>query len=158
MRNPVYRANSYFELQKRWGRVKKDIKINVKAQGRILPAANYIQNIKHSVLPFIPIENIYFCIMEWAKKDFIDSISKIQKFIGAEPYIAKVESHIIEKKVNNENPYISFFKENSNYHIWSQSYFEETPDDQIEKLYKYYEKSNEELFDFLGYDIPEWRI
>jgi len=156
LRNPVDRAISHFELHKRWARIKHDDILDPSKHPIVMKFGQYIFYLKICVIPFIPKENIYFNIMEWNKKDLNAEMTKIHKFLGIEPYEAEIKKTIIKSKVNNEIHYLKLFEGNSNYHIWSQSYYKEIT--QRKPMYDYYEKYNDELFEYLGYDIPEWRM
>ncbi len=157
LRNPVNRALSHFELHKRWGRVKKDEVYNFDKHKLVINEGRYIYYITNYVLPSIPIENIYFSIMEWMKKDLNFSISKVYKFLGANSYKSKIELKNLENKDSGERHYVKLFNNNDNYHIWSQKYFTETPRKELNKMYDYFKPWNQELFEFLGYEIEDWR-
>ena len=158
MRNPVYRAVSHVELHKRWGRVKQDKQINMTEFGKVHREGQYIIYIKQHILPFFPKENVYYNIMEWSKENFDEHISKIHNFLGADPRKTEIENTFIEDKFNNESPYTQLFTDNKNHHVWTHSYYTEPTEDYLIKAHKYFEPFNDELFEFLGYDIPEWRM
>jgi hypothetical protein len=156
LRNPVDRAISHFELHKRWGRIKTHAEFDLNKHRAIMKAGEYMFYIERCILPSIPEKNIYFSIMEWTKEDLNSEMVKLYEFLGLAPYEAEVEKTVIESKVNNELPYLELFKENTNYHVWSQSYHKEIID--TRELYDYFKPHNDKLFEFLGYEIKEWRL
>jgi len=156
LRNPVDRALSHFELHRRWGRVPKDEEFDFNKHRLVINDGVYINYIRTCLLPSIPKENVYFHIMEWAKKDFVGSISKVYKFLEVEPYSTDIEHNILSSQKNTEQAYMSLFKNNSNYYIWSQKYHKEVSEKEKNKMYKYFKPWNQKLFDFLGYEIRDW--
>jgi len=156
LRDPVERALSHFELHKRFRRIKADEVFKFSNHKLVINESTYISYLKRCVIPFIPRENIYFHIMEWAKKDFVKSIGKVYEFLGAEPYETDVKHKILPEGKGGEGQYIEFFKNTSSYYIWSQKSYVETPQSEKNKMYNYFKPFNQELFEFLGYEIKDW--
>lgn len=158
IRDPVNRALSHFELHKRFGRIDKNESFKFENHKLVINESTYINYIENCVLPSIPKDNIYFHVMEWAKKDFVKSIEKVYEFLGAEPYEVDVKYTTVLKGKSGEGHYMKLFNGNSDYHIWTQKSFVETPQTEKIKMYKFFKPHNEALFEFLGYEIKEWSI
>jgi len=156
LRNPVNRAFSHFELHKRFGRVPKYEVYTFDKHKIPINEGIFINYINACILPFIPREQIYFHIMEWAKKDFVKSIGKVHEFLGIEPYKTKVETTTLEKEKSGEQHYMKMFENNSNYYIWSQKTYTKAEEKEKQKIYNFFKPHNKKLFEFLGYEIKEW--
>jgi len=159
IRNPVDCGYSKFQMDKRAARVFGDITFDL-FKKKYSQNGKFYKYIKANILPFFPKKNLYICIAEYMKSDITVEMGKVFSFLGVEdlnyegkivPSVAKDRTGAAEKRVD-----IELSRHEQFYRIWSRG------DVQIKeklrhKLLDYYKKSNEDLFDFIGFDIKEWR-
>jgi len=120
----------------------------------------YIDTIEKNILSVFDRSQLHICITEWLKKNTVEEMNKIYDFLNLEridierkrvnpfdkSYIIKPASKSME--VRRAEPW---------YRVWDIN--PETVTGELRKQgLEFYKKSNERLFDFLGYDIPEWRV
>lgn len=156
LRDPVERAISHYDLHKRWRRLDLNQVFRHQDHKLVIKEGIFVKYLKEYVFPNIPKRNIYFHVMEWAKKDLVKSLGKVYEFIGAEPFETSVDYTILEKDKHGEQHYTKLFINNSNYHIWRQRRFVKTPLEEKQKMYNFFKPYNQQLFDLLGFEIKEW--
>jgi hypothetical protein len=95
----------------------------------------YFKQIKQ-ILTLFPKENLYVGISEKIKKNPLEEYNKILDFLGVE----RLDSL------------------NFNDSIHKRNYSRKITQEEINYLYPKYHQHNQKLFDFLGYEIEEWKI
>lgn len=148
LRNPIYRAFSAYNhaiqapmhLRKQWlcepnGTFKENILTALEMGGfaaRQLGAGLYIKHIK-KWLEYFSKNQLLILIAEQMQKDMPGTYEKICNFLNVSHYNFKFQMDINK-----------------------QNYEQLIDKEAISLLTEYYKKSNEELYDFLGYRIAEW--
>jgi hypothetical protein len=155
LRHPVDRAYSNWKMNRKGGKVSAEFSHNL-FLNRYAKIGRYINSIKSNVLSVFDRDQLHICITEWMKKDTVEEMNKIYDFLN----IPRVNIERREVEVTREkNPTVIMAKRRKEtwYRVWDQ-YSDTVSGELRKKMLKYYEESNKKLFDFLGYDIPEWRI
>jgi len=143
LRNPVRRAYSHWNMSV--DRSRKDWSTSLfhnctfeeaieKFDG-VVGRGFYIDQIK-SLLKFYPREQVHILIFERLRKNMKKEHNKIWAFLGVKKF------------------YSPSFGDKYNTRKYSKSMRKETE----KRLYKLYEPYNKRLFDFLGYEIEEWKF
>ena len=154
IRNPVDRAYSNWKMNRKGGKVSADFSHNLFLK-RYAKIGKYINSINSNVLSVFNRDQLYVCITEWMKKDTVEEMNKIYDFLN----IPRVD---IERRRVNISPekypvkVMSEIRKEAWYRVWDQ-YSDSVSGNLRKTMLKYYEGSNKQLFDFLGYDIPEWK-
>jgi len=104
----------------------------------------YIEHIRSNVLDFFSAQQIYFVIQERMMASMNCELNKIFSYLNLAPYETEFETKI---KLHNDH----FQYESINY--LSARYRKA-----LKKLAELYKPYNEELFEFLGFEIEEWNF
>ena len=138
LRDPVTRAFSQWQMQRRqiWNMRHKGKYIfpSFRNMMTMIHRGHYYDQIQH-LLTLFPREQLHIAISEWVLQDMQNEYNEMARFLGAETFPPGVDfrTHFV-----NKDP-------------------EETLGEQErEMLTEWYRPHNEKLFEFLGYDIPEW--
>jgi len=141
VRNPVDRAYSEYymqlhtlpeELREGWD--------GYKERGK------YHDMLMNNVLPFFDKEQIYISVQELMKKNIDEEINKVYQFLGLPPSHSDVTSVSFKERDDTIDQYKS----------WDSGY-EPMPDKTRKKLREFYKPHNDKMFEWLSYDIPEWK-
>ena len=144
LRNPVNRAYSQWNMMKQRGWIRQSFEQiiqrdlnNMKNSNKnrssrdVIQRGFYMEQIK-SLLKYYPREQLYICISEKCMRDPITEYHKMFTYLGIPPIDIKYRAGQV------------------------RSYKEPMKETTKNKLYQVYQSQNEELFQFLGYRIPEW--
>lgn len=119
--------------------VLNDLEIN----GFSIDHGRYIAHIKSNALKYFPAEQIYFVIQERMMANMNVEMNKIFEHLGLPPckseFVTKIKHH------------------NEQFRYETIDYSSPLYTASLEKLCALYKPYNEELCDFLGQDIEEWR-
>lgn len=154
VRNPIDRAYSNFQMNKKGGKISEfnynTFKRNYASAGR------YYDKIRNIILPNFNEDQLYICIAEHMKKNTIAEMQKVFDFIGVSDLILpRKEIHgVLLKNRTRQEDIIANRKENY-YRVWSK-HTEKLKGDLRQKILNYYKSYNKKLFKFLGYEIKEW--
>lgn len=154
LRNPIDRAYSSFQVGVRRGRTKSELSFDKATTGKLFVMSDYSGILEKSILPFFSKQNIHCVVSEWARKDLNSELSRLHKFLGVSAHSLDVEKfdnpgNSVSK---SENP---VHAKRSNYQDWKSKY-KPISEKLRQRLLDFYNPHNDRLFDFLGYDIPEW--
>jgi len=157
VRHPVERAYSNYKMNKKSGKISGEFSIYrlKKIYGQ---PGKYIKFLNKNVLSLFDKSQLHICITEWMKKDTVEEMNKIYDFLNLD----RVE--IERKVVDVGKTYIKPASKNMKvrrqetwYRVWDQ--YSETVTGKLRKQgLEYFKESNELLFDFLGYEIKEWKV
>jgi hypothetical protein len=151
-RHPVERAHSHYMMNRLRTLSEKPFDFgNVKSIH--LNFGKYYQNLQQYILKVIPKENIYIIISDWMKTNTTEEMMKIHKFLGLKEIEYPIKKIEWGKKVS-----LYEASQDKTYAIWD-SHSKKKINLEARKIFlDFYKKDNEDLFNFLGYDIPEWRL
>ena len=155
IRNPVDRAYSNFQMNRKAGKVSK-FNSNV-FKKNYAPAGKYINHIQNRVLNFFDRSQLYICITERMKNNTTMEMAKVFSFLGVDdlefpPKI--VHGQLL--KTRNRTEDIELNKIEKFYRVWTKHTEKLTGPLRNEAL-EYFKPYNERLFEFLGYEIEEWK-
>ena len=155
IRNPTDRAYSNFQMHRKTGRVSSfnmDIfKKRYAANGRYI---NYIQN---RILKYFNKNQFYICIAERMKNNSTEEMKKVFSYINVKDlnFPPKIIPGILLKNRTRIEDIILNNKEQF-YRVWSR-HSEKLTGPIRNEILEYYKPYNEKLFDYLGYEIEEWK-
>jgi hypothetical protein len=152
IRNPVDRAYSQFQMRQRRNPVTKAPSYQELEQSS--EKGRYYTLITNNVLPYFPRGQLHLCVAEWMRHDPNAEIQKVYDFLGIGHHSlpnVRLESSIAHGK---GKPKVEV-KRSDDYKEWHNEY-PKLPARMRAKLLKLFEKDNNRLFSFLGYEIPEW--
>ncbi len=139
LRNPVDRAysqwnhfNQIYSESKHFGWTKDDFEKMLNVRPELLKRGEYILHIAN-LLQYYKKEQIFFLISERMKTDLQVHLNKLYSFLGVSSEPAQYRK----------------------YHV--RSYPEPMNSETRQKLLKYYGPLNDQLFNFLGEEIEEWK-
>ena len=152
VRNPVDRAHSHYMMNRLRTSSKAPFNLStVKPIHKGL--GQYYNKLKNGLLSVVPQENVHIAISDWMKIDPSSEIMKIHKFLGIE----EIDLPPKEIQWSKTASLYDLSQDTSSYAIWSAHSNKNIDPDVRKRFLKFYRESNEKLFNFLGYDIPEWR-
>jgi len=155
VRNPIDRAYSNFQMNKRAGKV-SSFNFNIFKQN-YASAGNYFGRIRGNVLRNFKKEQLYICIMEHMKENTTEEMSKVFNFLGAEDLKLKQKilsnGVLLRNRTRQED--IKANKKEDYYRVWSK-HTDRLEGPLRERLIEHYKPLNAKLYDFLGYKIEEW--
>jgi hypothetical protein len=146
IRNPIDRAYSEYQMQRN--------KVSGINRGHIERGFYYKQLINH-VIPYFPKENVYVLVQEKLKKNTDEELNKLYKFLGVSDY------HLDTMRITSEaatDRKLDLKKDGQikAYKVWGTEY-KPLGKKSREILYSTYADQVEKLFNFLGYEIYEWK-
>lgn len=154
VRHPAERAYSNWKMNLKGGKAPSVFTYNLFTR-RYAGLGKYIVNLERNVLSIFPKKQLHICVTEWMKKNTVEEMNKIYDFLGIprqdiERRVVKIETNLpgpeLMKKVRAETWY----------RTWDQ--YSKTVQGKLRKqINAYYKNHNEKLFNFLGYEIPEWK-
>lgn len=158
VRHPVERAYSNYKMNLKSGKVGGSFTWNL-LKNRYGQAGKYITFINKNILPLFDKSQIHICVTENMKKNTVEEMNKIYDFLNLD----RIE--LERKRVTINDAYLikppsksmGIRRAEPWYRVWDQ-YSETVQGDVRNKGLKYYKECNKKLFDFLGYEIEEWRI
>lgn len=152
LRNPVDRAHSHY-MMNRLRTTSKAPFTTESVKPLHIGLGRYYSKLKNGILRIIPRENVHISISDWMKTDTSNEMMKIHKFLGIE------EIDLPTKEIQWKKMFVSLYEvgqDKSSYIKWSGHSKKQIDPNVRKQFLKIYKKSNEKLFDFLGYKIPEW--
>jgi hypothetical protein len=153
VRNPVDRAYSNFQMYLRQG--DKQAPFTIKSSAKHINRGRYFHLLSKNVLPYYSKDQIHICVAEWMRKDSNKELQKIYSFLDLPDYELP-NADMKANKAHRKGVILTDVKHPKIYKSWRNKY-DTMPSELREHLLKVFEKDNNDLFEFLGYDIPEWR-
>ena len=149
IRNPIDRTYSNYRMNLKKGIAIRPLELNLK---RYHQASKYIICLNRYILKHFSRHQLHICIMERMKNNAQEEMRKVFEFLGVEDLKYRVRDvGVFEKTIDH----IRKSRDQKFYRKWSlQKGLKDRKRRKI--LYDFYKESNEQLFDFLGYRIPEW--
>jgi len=156
VRNPVDRAYSNYQMHMRANKVGQfSFDLFKKQYAR---KGKYYNHIKDKVLDFFPASQLHICVAEHMKKDTSNEMNKVFNYLGASEF--HLDTKIIPGDRTERAPTLGAdIKKNRKenfYRVWTKGQLE-LKGKMRRKLLEYYKPHNERLFEFLGYEIKEWK-
>ncbi len=155
IRNPVDRAYSNFQMNKKANKI-TNFNFNV-FKKRYGPTGKYINHIQNRILKYFTKDQLHICILETMKKNMTEEMGKAFSFLGVEDLNLPckiIPGQLLKKRTRQED--IELNHKEKFYRVWSKHTEQLTVPLRNEML-EYYKPYNEKLFDFLGYEIEEWK-
>lgn len=156
VRHPVERAYSNWRMNLKSGKAPNNFTYQLFLK-RYAKLGKYIYPIKRNILSVFPKEQLHICVTEWMKKDTVEQMNKIYDFL--ELPRADIERRVVKvdkAKITNKER-MRLRRSESYYRVWDQ--YSDTVSGQLRnQMLEFYKDSNQQLFDFLGYEIPEWKV
>jgi hypothetical protein len=151
IREPVSRAYSEFQMQSPG----KTFTYEIAEKKGYLRRSKYYEQIVNHVLPFFSKENLHIIIKEQMKNNTQNVMNDIYDFIDVQKLNFGIQK-VTSQEATNRNLNLEKDSEIKLYKVWQTKY--EPINSKLEKkLKEYFKKHNEKLFEFLGYDIKEWK-
>lgn len=153
VRNPVDRAYSNFKMHNRLN----NAKFTFSSFRRYASQGKYIQNIENKILKYFNRDQLYVCVQEIMKNETTKEMGKIFNFLGVNDlnYQAKIiNPFLLKNKTRQED--ININRSEKFYRVWKHN-FQMTDFLLRKQIMSYYNNSNRKLFDFLGFEIKEWK-
>jgi hypothetical protein len=156
VRNPVDRGYSNYQMHMRANKVGAfSVELFKRQYAR---KGKYYNNIKNIVLDFFPPEQLYICVAERMKNNTSEEMNKIFKFLGASDF--HLETKIVPGNRTKRAPTLGEDldknKKEKFYRVWTKGQLN-LKGKMRKQLLEFYKPHNEKLFEFLGYEIKEWR-
>ena len=155
VRHPTERAYSNYKMNVKSRKVPGTFTENLFLK-RYFDAGQYMKHLNANVLSIFKKEQLHISVTEWMKKDTVNEMNKIYKFLEL-PNL-NIEARVIDPK---EKPWTTGDMEEQRkeswYRVWDQ-YSETVTGELRTKINNYYKEQNERMFDFLGYEISEWKL
>ena len=155
VRHPVERAYSNYKMNIKSRKISTPFTEQIFLK-RYYDAGKYMYHLNNNVLSIFGKSQLYISITEWMKKDTVNEMNKIYKFLGLSEL--NIERRIITP---DKKPWTTFDMEEQRkepwYRVWDQ-YSETITGPLRNKILQYYKIPNQKLFDFLGYEIKEWML
>jgi hypothetical protein len=116
----------------------------------------YMFHINNNILPLFDKEQLHIYVAEYAKRNPRKEMNKVFDFLGVShlDYPKKViDGNLLKHRTRSED--IKLNRTEKFYRVWSKQ--KKTISGNLRKqMLDYYLKFNNDLFDFLGYEIKEW--
>lgn len=144
VRNPVDRAYSEFQMSV-GGNSAKFKQIVDKKKG-VWERGKYYDRIKNNVLSFFSAEQICVSVTERMKQDINKELNRLYNFLE----VKNIELSVKKVRFKKRDGEVKEYRE------WSSGY-KPLESSIREELIDEYQTENEKLFNFLGYEIPEWK-
>lgn len=150
VRNPVDRAYSHYQMDNRGRNTPFDYK-------PYFNRGKYIESLRDKVLSVFDKENVHITVAEYMKKDPTKEMGKVFDFIGVSDlaFPKKIISGKLIQDKSNRPQDIEYSRYEQFYRVWS-TYKGRLQGEQRRQLIELYRPYNEQLFDYLGYEIKEW--
>ncbi|MHA2279760.1 MAG: sulfotransferase family protein [Promethearchaeota archaeon] len=150
LRNPIDRRYSEYlkQIQRR------SYSYNIARADLYLKRGGYAKVLQNNVLNFFSLSNVHIIINERMRANLQEELNRLYDFLGVPHFESEVDIFINpgNKVAKNENPVHTRI---TSYQDWTSEY--EPMDYSLrQRLLKFYQSRNEELFDLLGFKIPEW--
>jgi len=155
VRNPVDRAYSNFQMNKKAGKVSVfDMNTFKKRYGG---HGKYINFIENNILKFFDEDQLYISVMEKMKNDPSNEMKKVFEFLGVSDLKLpkKVIGGVLLKDRSRKEDVVLNRKEKF-YRVWSK-HTDVLSGKMRKEILNYYKPFNKKLFKFIGYEIKEWR-
>jgi len=155
-RNPVDRAYSSFQMNRNNGKVKN---FNSDTFKKLYAShGKYYHQLERNVMPFFKRSQIHICITEYLKKNTTEEMRKVFEFLGVSDLnLPRKEIHGVLLKHRSRQEDIQKSRQEPYYRVWSKHKGVLSGDLRQEVL-DFYKPHNQALFDFLGYEIEEWKV
>lgn len=153
VRNPVDRAYSHYQMHQNKD---KNLEFDYK---KYFGEGLYINKIENNIAPFAGKDQLHLCIAEHMKKDPTSGMREVFEFIGVEDLNLpkKVIDGVLRRHRNREED-IEVSRNEPFYRVWDRwSAKGRLEGPERERLLELYRPYNERLFDYLGYEIEEWK-
>jgi len=153
-RNPVDRAFSNFQMNRKAGRVTNF----ERSIDRYFNAGKYITHIENSVLEFFDKDSLFVSVAEHMKNDPTSEMKRVFDFIGVDDLnLPKkvVDGALLKHRTRLED--VKLNMEEQFYRVWSK-HTEKLTGKIRKQLLMRYKPFNEKLYNFLGYEIEEWKV
>lgn len=156
LRNPVDRAYSNYQMNSKSGRIGTPFTFDV-FKKRYSNPGRYMTHIKNNILPFFNEDQIHICVMEHMKKDMKNKMGEVFEFLGVYDlgYKSKEIDGILRRTRTREED-VALSRKQKFYRVWTRHKGVLTGELRNQIL-DYYKPQNQMLFDFLGYEIEEWK-
>jgi len=156
VRHPVDRAYSNWQMNHRGGegKIKEQFNMNL-FRKKYSSTGRYIKMINNIILPYFDKSQLYICVGEHMKKDMTAEMKKVFEYIGVDDLNLPSKEIVYMKGTTRKEDLISN-REEKFYRVWSKFTTHLTGPLRKEVL-KYYKPYNERLFNYLGYEIKEWK-
>jgi hypothetical protein len=154
LRNPVDRAYSNFQMNRNKGKVRE---FNLNAfKKRYSRSGKYFNHIQSNVLPFFKKSNLHVVVTEWMKEDPTTEMKKVFDFLGVNDLALpkKIIGGVLLKNRTRQED-IKKNKGEDYYRVWSK-HTEVLKGPMRKEILNFYKDFNNQLFNFLGYEIKEW--
>ena len=155
VRHPVDRAFSHFQMNfKKASPAAFTKELFMKRYSR---AGKYFTLMENNIFPFFDKSQVYVVVMENMKKNTTDEMKKLFEFIGVEDlgYPSKEIDPLLRKN-RTRNQDVKLSQSQKFYRVWSR-YPTKLTGRLRNELLEFYKTDNEKLFDFLGYEVEEWK-
>lgn len=154
MRNPVDRAYSNFQMNKKAGKV-GGFNINV-FKKRYSNHGKYINFIQKHMLKFFDESQLYISVMERMKDDPTGEMKKVFEFLEVSDlnYPKKIIDGVLLRNRSRKED-VKLSQKEKFYRVWSK-HTEVLTGPLRQQLLQYYQSPNKKLFKYLGYEIEEW--
>jgi hypothetical protein len=154
IRHPVERAYSNWKMNLKSRKAPSTFTYQL-FRKRYAKMGKYINTIKGNILPIFPKEQIHFCITEWMKKDTVEQMNRIYDFLDL-PRVDIERRKVKLTPITDAGENMRIRRQETWYRVWDQ--YQDTVQGKLRKqMLEFYRESNERLFEFLGYEIPEWK-
>ncbi len=148
IRNPVDRAYSEWFMQRDTAPKKhtKGFEHAMKKDKGYRNRGKYYRRLEENVLPFFPRDQVYLVVQEWMIRDTNKELNKLYKWLGK----PEIKLDVSKVRFEDRDKTIKHYKK------WRSKYRPMRPPIRRELL-EYYKEHNDRLFEWLGYEIKEWR-
>jgi len=154
VREPVDRAYSEFRMQFPNATEDKFNFNSIKKNG-YSNRSKYFSLIEENILPFFRKEDLYIIVQEEMKKNTDNELNKLYKFLGVSEFHLDTNT-VSSELATNRNLDLEKDKKIKSYKVWNSKYKPMNPE--LKKILKdYFLFENKKLFNFLGYEIKDWR-
>lgn len=107
----------------------------------------YMYQLQRAVFPHFSPDQLYVVIQERMKNDTVAEMNKLYRWLGQPEY----ETEVVTTSFKQRDGSVSGYRQ------WASYDKPQMLAETREWLDEYYKPHNEQLFEFLGEDIPEWR-
>lgn len=156
VRHPVDRAYSQFQMNFKSSATPSNFTMDL-FKKRYARDGKYFFHLKKNVMPFFDDSQIYVVVMEKMKSNTTKEMKKLFKFLGVEDLnlpSKKIYEILRQDRTRNEDVALSLTE--NFYRVWDRHKGKLSGEMRTELL-NFYKPYNQELFDYIGYEIKEWR-
>lgn len=149
VRNPVDRAYSNLQMHQKKG--------GPNPFKKYIGVGRYINSV-NKILKVFDEEQLFVCVAEHMKNDPTTHMKEVFDFVGVNDLaLPKKEIHGVLLKDRSRQEDIKLSRSEPFYRVWSKHKKRLTGPER-DKWLKHYRSYNKKLFEYLGYEIEEWKV